>query len=176
MKVYTKTGDRGETSLYSGGRVTKVHPRIEAYGTVDELNSTLGLLLSERLPDGVAEQIVRVQSVLFEIGASLADPEATLDGGSTPWSCEPLEEWIDSMDEQLDDLRAFILPGGSRPAAIAHVARTVCRRAERRVLAVGEIDDGIIPYLNRLSDALFVVARAVNAELGIDDPEWRSGS
>jgi cob(I)alamin adenosyltransferase len=176
MKVYTKTGDGGVTSLYSGGRVGKEHPRIEAYGTVDELNSLLGLLAVESLPDGVRDRLVEVQSVLFSIGASLADQEARLDSEPAAWRTEPLEQWIDEMDAELDDLDAFILPGGSRPAALAHVARTVCRRAERRVLSVFPVHPGIVPYLNRLSDALFVAARRINAELGVADPRWRSGS
>jgi cob(I)alamin adenosyltransferase len=173
MKVYTKTGDGGETSLYSGGRVGKDHPRIEAYGTVDELNSLIGLLATEPLPDDFRDHLVQAQSVLFAIGASLADAEAKLDSKPAAWRTEMLERWIDSMDAELDDLDAFILPGGSRPAALAHVARTVCRRAERRVLSVTPVEPGIVPYLNRLSDALFVAARRINAGLGVADPEWR---
>lgn len=175
MKVYTKTGDGGETSLFSGGRVGKDHPRIEAYGTIDELNSVLGLLLTEPVPDEVEERLVVVQSSLFSIGAALADPESKLTPDEAAWSVEPLESWIDAMDLSLDELRAFILPGGCRGAALAHVARTVCRRAERRVLSIEEIHPGIVPYLNRLSDALFVLSRFLNARLGIADPEWRSG-
>ncbi len=176
MKVYTKTGDGGETSLYSGGRVFKTDPRIEAYGTIDELNSLLGLLASESLPKGMAEQLTDIQSVLFDIGASMADAEAKLATAPAVWDTGRLESWIDAMDAGLEDLRAFILPGGSRPAALAHLARTVCRRAERRVVAVAQVDSGIIPYLNRLSDALFVAARQINAERGIADPEWRRGA
>ncbi len=175
MKVYTKTGDRGETSLFSGGRVGKEHPRIEAYGTVDELNSILGLLSAEPLPNEVMDRIRVVQSVLFSIGSSLADPEAKLDQDGSAWAAEPLEGWIDAMDESLDELRAFILPGGCRGAALAHVARTVCRRAERRVLCLDGAQPGVVAYLNRLSDALFVLARFLNARLGIADPEWRPG-
>lgn len=173
MKVYTKTGDRGETSLFSGGRVGKDDPRIEAYGTIDELNSVLGLLASESVPDGVRERLQGVQSVLFSIGSSLADPEAKLTVDTSLWATDSLEEWIDLMDEDLDELRAFILPGGSREAALSHVARTVCRRAERRVLTIEVVESGIIPYLNRLSDSLFVLARFLNAQRGIEDPEWR---
>jgi len=173
MKIYTKTGDSGKTSLYSGGRIGKDHPRIEAYGTVDELNSVLGLLSTEPMPGGVVERIRSVQSVLFSIGSSLADPESTLPPETREWSTQPLEEWIDAMDESLDELRAFVLPGGSRVAGLAHVARTVCRRAERRVLSIDGVDPEIIPYLNRLSDVLFVLARYLNANLGIVDPQWR---
>lgn len=173
MKVYTKTGDTGETSLFSGGRVGKEHPRIEAYGTVDELNSVLGLLSAEPLPDDVIARIRAVQSALFSIGSSLADPEAKLKQDVSAWAAGSLEVWIDAMDETLDELRAFILPGGCRAAALAQVARTVCRRAERRVLPIENVHPGIVSYLNRLSDALFVLGRFLNARLGIADPEWR---
>jgi cob(I)alamin adenosyltransferase len=124
MKVYTKTGDGGDTSLFSGGRVGKHHPRIEAYGTVDELNSFLGLLSTEDLPGDVVDRIRWIQSVLFSVGASLADPESRIEAERDSWKTEKLESWIDSMDRSLEDLRAFILPGGSREAALAHVART----------------------------------------------------
>ena len=173
MKVYTRTGDDGETSLYSGGRVGKVNPRIEAYGTVDELNSLLGLVLTEPLADDAAQRLRAVQSSLFAVGASLADPARKLTHDASAWPTEPLERWIDVMDAELEDLRAFILPGGSRGSALAHVARTVCRRAERRVLAIDGVAPGIVPFLNRLSDALFVLARLLNARAGVDDPEWR---
>jgi len=173
MKIYTKTGDEGETSLFSGGRVGKDHPRIEAYGTVDELNSVLGLLVTEPLPDVIVERLQGVQSVLFSIGSSLADPESKLAPDESAWAVEPLEGWIDAMEESLDELGAFILPGGCRGAALAHVARAVCRRAERRVLSIKEVNPGIVPYLNRLSDVLFVLARFLNRRVGIADPEWR---
>lgn len=175
MKLYTKTGDRGETSLFSGGRVGKNHPRIEAYGTVDELNSVLGLLLTTPLPDSAEQQLRTIQSSLFAIGSALADVDGKLEEDESAWATLPVEEWIDAMDSELDELRAFILPGGSQGAALAHLARTVCRRAERRVLAIDGIHHGIVPYLNRLSDAFFVLARALNARLGIADPEWRPG-
>lgn len=175
MKLYTKTGDKGETSLFSGGRVGKDHPRIEAYGTVDELNSVLGLLLTTPLPDTAERQLRAIQSSLFAIGSALADAEGKLDEDESAWATQPVEAWIDSLDSDLDELRAFILPGGSQGAALAHLARTVCRRAERRVLAIDGIHPGIVPYLNRLSDAFFVLARALNARLGIADPEWRPG-
>jgi len=175
MKVYTKTGDEGDTSLFSGGRVDKDHPRIEAYGTIDELNSVIGLLSVEDLPDEAVGRLRAVQSVLFSIGSSLADPEARLTVDPSTWETEPLEEWIDAMDLELAELRAFILPGGTREAALAHVGRTVCRRAERRSLAVEPLAPGIVPYLNRLSDALFVLARFLNARRGVEDPEWRRG-
>jgi len=173
MKLYTKTGDHGETSLFSGGRVGKDHPRIEAYGTIDELNSVLGLLLTTPLPDSAEKQLRAIQSSLFAIGSVLADADGKLETDASAWATKPIESWIDAMDSELDELRAFILPGGSEGAALAHLARTVCRRAERRVLAIDAIAPGIVPYLNRLSDAFFVLARAINARLGIADPEWR---
>lgn len=176
MKIYTRTGDAGQTSLFSGGRVPKDHLRVEAYGTVDELNSVLGLLLCEPLPDGVVDRLRSVQSSLFSIGGTLADPGGKFPHDPAAWHAAPLEEWIDAMETELAPLDRFILPGGSRAAALAHVGRTVCRRAERRVLAVASdergVPDGLLPYLNRLSDALFVLARFANGRLGLADPEW----
>jgi cob(I)alamin adenosyltransferase len=176
MKVYTRTGDGGETSLLSGGRVAKNHHRLEAYGTLDELNSVLGVLRAEPLSEDVAGRLESVQESLFEIGSALADPEHRVAHDHRAWEAAPLEEWIDAMDADLEPLSNFILPGGSRAAGLAHVARTVCRRAERRVIAietVGEaVPDGVGRYLNRLSDTLFVVARYLNATAGIADPVW----
>lgn len=176
MKIYTRTGDSGETSLFSGGRVPKDHLRVEAYGTVDELNSLLGLLLCEPLPDSVEQRLRVVQESLFSIGGTLADPAGKFPHDPAAWDPAPIETWIDDMESELQPLDRFILPGGSRAAALAHVARTVCRRAERRVLAVTSgapgVPEGLLPYLNRLSDALFVLARFANARLGIADPEW----
>jgi len=174
-KIYTRTGDGGETSLYSGGRVGKDHPLVETYGALDELNSLLGLLLCEPLPSQAEEQLVGIQEVLFAIGSALADPEARLPRQTEVWATEPLESWVDSMDSDLEPLRVFVLPGGSRAAALAHLARTVCRRAERRATAASssELPDGVSAYLNRLSDALFTLARWLNARLGVEDREWR---
>ncbi|MEE4270754.1 MAG: cob(I)yrinic acid a,c-diamide adenosyltransferase [Thermoanaerobaculales bacterium] len=173
MKIYTKTGDGGETSLYSGGRVGKDSPRIEAYGTVDELNSVLGVLLAEDVPDEAADRLREVQSDLFSMGSVLADPKGKLDFDGGALATDGLEAWIDAMEEELPELRSFILPGGCREAALAHVARSVCRRAERRVLAVDGAPAGVVPYLNRLSDALFVLARWFNLKRDIRDVEWR---
>jgi cob(I)alamin adenosyltransferase len=178
MKIYTRTGDAGETSLFSGGRVRKDDIRVEAYGTVDELVSLLGLLSCEPLPPGAAERLLHIQSTLFEVGSALADPERRIAHAAVAWTTESVEAWIDEMDAQLEPLRSFILPGGSRAAALAHVVRTVCRRAERRVNALentpGGIPEGLISYLNRLSDALFVLARFINADQHIEERVWRS--
>jgi cob(I)alamin adenosyltransferase len=177
MKVYTRKGDTGETSLLSGGRVRKEDPRVKAYGTVDELGSLLGLLRCEQLPEGVEGRLVAIQGVLFSIGAALADPEGRVEHDPSVWRAGTLENWIDAMDEELEPLTAFILAGGSRAAAISHVARTVCRRAERRVGALaddgGGVPEGLQAYLNRLSDALFTLSRFVNARSGIPETEWR---
>ena len=177
MKVYTRKGDTGETSLLSGGRVRKEDSRVEAYGTVDELGSLLGLLRSEALPEGVEVQLVEIQNSLFSIGAALADPEGKIEHDPGAWDASTLERWIDSMDEEMEPLGVFILPGGSRAAAVSHVARSVCRRAERRVGALDDearrLPEGLLAYLNRLSDALFTLSRFVNARSGIPETEWR---
>jgi cob(I)alamin adenosyltransferase len=178
MKVYTRKGDGGETSLLSGGRVRKEDARVEAYGTVDELVSLLGLLRCEPLPDDVGGRLVAIQESLFSVGAALADPEGRMEHDFSAWEAGMLERWIDAMDEEIEPLTAFILPGGSRAAAVAHVARTVCRRAERRVGALvgaaGGVPDGLQAYLNRLSDALFTLSRFLNAYSSIPETEWES--
>ena len=177
-KIYTRTGDGGETSLLSGGRVTKDHPLVEACGTIDELNSLIGLLLSEPLPDVVSERLRATQETLFTLGSVLADPNGRLESDERAWAADRLERWIDAMEDELEPLRAFVLPGGSRSAALAHLTRTVCRRAERTVSAVAEsgIPAGVVAYLNRLSDWLFVLARWLNAQLGIEEIRWNAGS
>lgn len=174
VKIYTRTGDQGETSLLSGGRVAKDHPRIEAYGTLDELNSTLGLLLSEPLPQEAKRELIGVQATLFAIGSILADPDGRLSRDEAVWDTGPIEQWIDAMDADLAPLDAFILPGGCRAAALAHVARVVCRRAERRVRSIADpnLPAGVLAYLNRLSDGLFVLARWLNAQLGVEETRW----
>jgi cob(I)alamin adenosyltransferase len=176
MKIYTRTGDGGETSLLTGGRVVKDHPRIEVYGTLDELNSLLGLLLTEPIPEAASRQLQRVQSTLFSMGAALADVEGRCARASAEWAAAPIERWIDDMDGELEQLTTFILPGGCRAAAITHVARTVCRRAERSATAAGRgpggLPDGILVYLNRLSDGLFVLARWLNASSGVSERRW----
>ncbi len=177
MKVYTRAGDDGTTSLFSGGRVPKDDLRVEAYGTIDELNSTLGLLRCEEMASDTIERLIKIQEALFAAGAALADAEGRNDDGPATWDVQGIEQWIDLMESELDELRAFILPGGSRAAALAHVARTVCRRAERRVHSLGGtrsgVPSGLLPYLNRLSDAFFVLARFLNRRAGFPETEWR---
>ena len=179
MKVYTRTGDDGETSLLSGGRKRKDDLRVEAYGTVDELSSLVGLLRCETVPDDVAQHLVKVQRSLFAMGALLADPEGRMEHESGSWEVEQLESWIDGMDCELSELRAFILPGGSSGAAISHLARAVCRRAERRVTTLSATEagapGGVLRYLNRLSDALFTLARFLNVQSGESEIEWHPG-
>ena len=176
MKVYTRTGDEGETSLLSGERVPKDHGLVEAYGTVDELCSVLGVLRAESLPDAVSDHLVDIQNQLFAVGSALADPRGRLKHDPGSWEVDKLETWIDTMDAELPPLTAFILPAGSRAASLAHVARAVCRRAERRALTASlsenPLPPGIVRFLNRLSDALFVLARYLNAKTGVQETLW----
>ena len=175
MKVYTRAGDDGSTSLVDGSRVSKAALRVAAYGDVDELNAVLGVLRSEQLPADAAAELERVQALLFDVGAFLADPRS---GAALPdeavrpdWA----ERWIDRMEAELPPLRNFVLPAGARPAGLAHLARTVCRRAERTVVALAERGDPVgvaIPLLNRLSDAFFVLARWLNRQGGVPDVIW----
>ena len=177
VKVYTRTGDDGSTGLADGTRVSKADSRVAAYGAVDELNAVIGVLRAEDLPAEAASQLKRVQALLFEVGAFLSDPSGkpTLSEGVTrpDW----IERWIDSMQGDLPKLRNFVLPAGVRAAALAHEARTVCRRAERHVVALrdeGTEANVIIPMLNRLSDALFVLARWLNHRSGVGDTLWHA--
>ena len=170
MKIYTKTGDRGETSLFGGARVAKNDPRIEAYGTIDELNSFAGVARASWPSSPIDAQLARIQSDLFDIGAHLASPGSTRFTGADPARIAELESAIDAMESELQPLRNFILPGGCAAAAHLHVARTVCRRAERLVVALH--DEPSIVYLNRLSDYLFVAARYANLKHGVDDVTW----
>jgi cob(I)alamin adenosyltransferase len=180
-KIYTKTGDRGDTGLFGGGRVGKDHPRVEAYGDVDELNATIGLARSIELMPRIDEVLVLVQRDLFSLGALLATPDrekmqqqlekARIDDGRIA----QLERAIDDGDRELEPLRAFILPGGTPKSAALHVARTVCRRAERRVVHLQhevEIPGVVVIYLNRLSDLLFTLARVANARAGAGEVTW----
>ena len=180
MKIYTKTGDQGETGLFGGPRVSKDSPRIEAYGTVDELNALLGLVRTEALPEDVAQMLHKVQNHLFDLGAELATPDAAAKGTSILGKSQITwqEELIDQFEEELQPLRSFILPGGTRGAALLHMARCVCRRAERCVVTLQRNETlSAIPvtYLNRLSDLLFVVARLVNARANEPDVPWQRG-
>ena len=172
MKIYTKRGDAGKTDLRSSDRVSKANPRIEAYGTADEVNALVGRVRPTG-EDDVDDQLREIQNHLHVIQADLANPEPAADDPQTREEyAEQLEEWMDDHDEELEPLQAFVLPGGGDAGARLHHARTVCRRAERRAVALGEeeaINEHVITYLNRLSDALFVLARVVNQREGIDE-------
>ena len=183
MNIYTKTGDEGTTGLFGGPRVRKNDPRIEAYGTVDELNAALGMVRAAGLPAEFDRVVARVQNELFDLGAELATPNPGKMGTATIGALQiaALEQEIDDWDAKLPPLKQFILPGGTATAAGAHFARTVCRRAERRVLTLGEQPGGsiryeVVIYLNRLSDWLFVLARAINAAAGRGDEPWRKAN
>jgi cob(I)alamin adenosyltransferase len=173
VKIYTRTGDSGETSLLGGRRVSKNDPRIEAYGTVDELSSFIGVARSSWPSSPIDQQLAAVQNDLFDVGASLAALDAARFPGAAENRIEDLEQAIDAMEAELPALTNFILPGGSAAAANLHVARTVCRRAERLVVSIGEGQERTIRYLNRLSDYLFVAARFANAKQGIADVVWK---
>jgi cob(I)alamin adenosyltransferase len=174
-KIYTRTGDAGTTGLGDGTRTGKDSQRIEAIGEVDELNSALGLLLAETLPEAVRAALTGVQHDLFDLGGELCIP------GRTAISDEQvsrLETLLDGFNADLPPLKEFILPGGSRTASLAHLARTVCRRAERRVVALGRdeaVSDAVRRYLNRLSDLLFVIGRVLNRDAGGNDVLWQQG-
>ncbi len=179
MKIYTKTGDDGTTSLFDGTRVSKTHPRVVAYGAVDELNAHLGAAIAAGLPADLAVKVTHIQRDLFAVGARLADPrhkiaarveKASIDDGDVT----RLEGWIDQLEDTLPPLRHFILAGGGPGGAGLHVARTVCRRAEAEALRIvdGDVDAVVLVYLNRLSDLLFVMARAANASAGVPEQIW----
>lgn len=181
MKIYTKTGDKGTTSLVGGTRVPKTHIRLEAYGTVDELNSHLGLLITYLSDEQDRDFLQQVQDKLFVVGSHLAtDQEKTkLKDASiiTPEQVETMEREIDRLDALLPSLTAFVLPGGSRGAAVCHVCRTVCRRAERRILALSEqaeISSELLAYVNRLSDYLFILSRKINLDEKKDEIFWNN--
>lgn len=183
MKIYTRTGDAGTTALFGGGRVSKDHPRIAAYGTVDEANSLIGLALADLHdePDAetLAELLVQIQGELFELGADLATPADAKAAAPrvTEEHIDRLETAIDRLEADLAPLKQFILPGGTRAAATLHVARTVCRRAERYAVSAHEVSPLsplALRYLNRLSDLLFVAARWANATAGRSDTVWHA--
>ena len=183
MRIYTRTGDAGDTGLFGGGRVPKNHPRVEAYGDVDELNAAIGFARSIEQMPRIDEVLVPIQRDLFAIGALLATPDrekmrqhlekARVDDDRIG----QLEQVIDDGDRELEPLRSFIVPGGTPKAAALHVARTVCRRAERRVVsltesAIDEIPQVVVIYLNRLSDLLFTLARVANRRAGTGEVTW----
>ena len=168
MKIYTRTGDLGETSLFGGARVSKSDPRIDAYGTVDELNALIGVARASWQESPIDAQLADIQSDLFDLGAHLAAPGSTRFMAVPELRTAELERLIDAMESELEPLKSFILPGGSLAAAHLHVARTVCRRAERLLVALDEE----VAYLNRLSDYLFVAARLANRHQGVEDIAW----
>ena len=181
MKIYTKTGDKGKTSLLTGERVPKHHARINAYGTVDELNSFIGLLLSYDFIEHDKQILVKVQNLLFTIGSNLAMASQNEDFGLPQLSDEDilmLENEMDRMDEVLPKLNAFIIPGGNRVVAISHVCRSICRRAERLCTKLSDeepVEDIIVVFLNRLSDYFFVLGRKIAYDKNIKVPVWDSG-
>ncbi len=178
VKIYTKTGDAGETALFDGARVPKSDPRIEAYGDVDELSAWLGLVRVQQTGEDIGGMLDGVQRTLFAVGASLADPRHRIaarveKAAIGPDAVAQVEGWIDALQTDLPPLRRFVFAGGSTAGALIHVARTVCRRAERRVVSIGPaVDPTVLAYLNRVSDLLFVMARAVNQRAGAAETEW----
>jgi cob(I)alamin adenosyltransferase len=179
VKIYTKTGDSGETSLFDGTRVPKTDQRVAAYGDVDELQAALGVSAATGLDRQLAEMVVSLQRDLFALGARLADPGHRIAPRVSKivisdTSVERLEGWIDALEAELPPLRHFILSGGNPSGASLHLARTVCRRAERAVLSLGtnEVEPVVLAYLNRLSDLLFVMARTANHRAGVAETEW----
>jgi len=178
VKIYTRTGDAGETSLFDGTRVSKADGRVDAYGDVDELNAWLGLARAAGLDADLDPLLVRIQQDLFALGAQLADPrdriaERVRKAALGESDVERLEQLIDRLESELPPLRRFILAGGVPAGAALHVARTVCRRAERRMVSLTPVPDAVlIKYVNRLSDLLFVLARAVNHRAGAPEIEW----
>ena len=181
-RIYTKTGDAGLTGLGGGKRVPKDALRVRAYGTVDELNSAIGVALSLGLSDRLVTELATIQNELFDLGSDLCWPPDDDRRGRIPTvqaqHVERLERLIDELNEVVGPLTNFLLPGGSPGAAALHLARTICRRAEREAITLAHeevIGELVLPYLNRLSDALFVMARYENRERGVDEPLWRPG-
>ena len=178
MKIYTRTGDSGDTSLYGGVRVSKADGRVDAYGEVDELNAWLGIVRASELDPDLDTALLQIQRDLFALGAQLADPAEKLTTHVTKAvigdeEVTRLEQLIDLLETELPPLQSFILPGGGPAGSALHLSRTVCRRAERRMVALRPaIDPVLVRYINRLSDLLFVVARAVNHRAGMSETEW----
>lgn len=178
-KIYTRTGDSGDTGLFDGTRVSKADPRVCAYGEIDELNAWLGMVRAEGVDADVASMLEHLQRDLFAVGAMLADPRHKISRRVdkallTEADIERLEGWIDKGEGELQPLTYFILAGGSKAGAALHVARTVCRRAERLIVALGDddVDPVVVTFVNRLSDLLFVMARVVNARAGAPETRW----
>jgi cob(I)alamin adenosyltransferase len=174
-RIYTRTGDKGTTGLGDGTRTDKNSLRVEAFGSVDELNSVIGMLATHELPEAVTGELVEIQNDLFDIGGELCIPGHSV---VTDKQVERLEHMLDTLNEDLQPLKEFILPGGTPAAAVCHLARTVCRRAERRVVGLAReesISEPGLRYLNRLSDLLFVMARSLNRAAGVDDVLWQRG-
>jgi cob(I)alamin adenosyltransferase len=179
VKIYTRTGDAGDTGLFDGTRVSKADPRVATYGEVDELNAWVGFARAAGVDDDVSGMLEQIQRDLFALGARLADPrrriaERVTKAAVTSADVERLEGWIDRLEAELPPLRRFILVGGSPPGASMHVARAVCRRAERAMVSLGPdaFEPELLVYVNRLSDLLFVMARAVNRRAGVAETEW----
>jgi cob(I)alamin adenosyltransferase len=179
VKIYTRTGDSGDTALFDGTRVLKSDPRVAAYGEVDELNAWLGLVSARSNESDVRDHLLRIQRDLFALGARLADPTHRIAGRVTKAAISAdditrLEGWIDGYEAELAPLRRFILAGGTEAGAALHVARTICRRAERAMVALGDdaFEKELVHYINRLSDLLFTMARAVNHRAGVPEIEW----
>ncbi len=177
VKIYTKTGDAGQTSLLGGARVSKADRRVDAYGDVDEANAAIGVARALGLPSDIDQTLDRIQRDLFALGASLADARARPGAQESKMllgeaDIERLEAWIDEGQASLPALRRFILPGGTAAGAALHLARTITRRAERRIVALEQPDPIQITYINRLSDLLFVIARVVNHRAGVFEAEW----
>ena len=181
MKIYTKTGDKGETSLFGGKRVQKSAQRLKAYGTIDELNSFIGMTVVETADGGVKETLQKIQNQLFSLGADLATPDTEKTKKLNVFRIENslfkfAEEAIDKYENELEELKSFILPGGSKSAALLHVCRSVCRRAEREIVELAQtekVNENIIIYVNRLSDLFFVLTRYENKIAGKPDVKWK---
>jgi cob(I)alamin adenosyltransferase len=186
MKIYTKTGDKGETSLFGGTRVKKYHLRIEAYGTVDELNAYIGLIRDQKIPSTIFNTLIIIQNNLFTVGAMLATPpnKEKLKSGKERLKIPKinsddinyLENEIDQMNLSLEPMKNFILPGGHTVVSFCHIARCICRRAERKTVELNEteiVNDNVLIYLNRLSDYLFVLARKLSLENKINEIPWK---
>lgn len=178
MKIYTKTGDKGTTSLFDGTRVGKDDPCVDTYGDVDELNAMLGICLSDLNEKDVRELLIEIQHDLFALGAQLANPAHKKQKNKTSFTEEKikhLEDSIDKFEAELKPVKDFILPGGASSSARLHFARTICRRAERKIVSLmkkEKIDNVLLVYINRLSDLLFVLARVMNKRAGIGDISW----